>query len=90
MPVFTSIGVAIGASAAAAFAVGVGAYALGGGFDGDKSGGDSRVQAATGTGALTHAEAKNIARKKAYRAGVINTTPTGLDTPPNTSTAKLK
>ena len=101
MPVFTTIGVALGATAASAFAVGVGAtaiatavgvgaYAAGGGFDSKGGGADDRVSAATGTGKLTAAEAKTAAKKKAYRAGVITTSPTGLDSNPNTSTAKLK
>lgn len=101
-PVFTSIGLAIGASAATAFAVGagataltlgavgVGAYALAGGFDSDQPGGDSRVDSALETGKLTDAEARSSAKKKAYRAGIIHTTPTGLDSEPKTSSAKLK
>ena len=100
MPVFTTIGTVLGASAATAFsvglgatalatAVGVGAYAVGGGFD-SRSSVDDRVGAATGTGKLTAEEARTTAKKKAYRSGVINTSPTGLDSNPNTSTAKLK
>jgi len=102
-PVFTSIGLAVGAGAASAFAVGVGttaiaaavgvgAYAAGGGFGGTDNVGsvDSRVEAATGTGALTKEEATSTAKKRAYRAGIISTSPTGLDTQPSTSSAKLK
>jgi len=101
MPIFTTIGLAIGASAASALAVGVGAtalatavgigaYALGGGFDSKRASADARIEAATGTGALTADESQTIAKKKAYRAGIINTSPGGLDSEPNTSTQKLK
>ena len=102
MPVFSAIGLALGATtAASAFAVGVGAtalavgvgvgaYALGGGFDSKSASADARIEAATGTGALTADESQKIAKKKAYRAGIINTSPGGLDSEPNTSTAKLK
>jgi len=99
MALFTAIGTALGASAATAFsvgvgatalatAVGVGAYAAGGGFN--QSSGDSRIEAATGTGALTPDEARATAKKRAYRAGVINTSATGLETKSSTSQAKLK
>ena len=103
-PVFTSIGLALGAGVTSALAVGVGAtaltagaigvgaYAAGGGFGGTDNVGsvDSRVEAATGTGALTKEEATSTAKKRAYRAGIISTSPTGLDTQPSTSSVKLK
>lgn len=100
MPVFTSIGVALGAAAGttAAFATGLGATALvvGGavaagavlGGDGDSV--DSRIQAATGTGELSEAEAQTAAKKRAFRSGVLFTSPTGLDEDPRTSSAKLR
>lgn len=100
MAVFTAIGTFLGASAATAFsvgvgataiaaAVGVGAFAAAGGFDSDSSV-DERVQAATGTGQLTAEEAYKAAKKRAYRAGILHTSPTGLDNQPKTSSAKLK
>ncbi len=100
MPVFTTVGLALGATAATAFGVGVGAtalavgvgagaVALSGGFD---SGGgpsvDSRVQ--TATGEVTEAEAQTAAKKRAFRSGVLFTSPTGLDSDPRTSSAKLR
>lgn len=99
-PVFTAIGTALGAGAATAFSVGVGAtalavgagvgaYALGGGFS-SKDNVDSRVEAATGTGALTEAEAASAAKKRAYRSGILHTTPTGLDKNSDTSSVKLR
>ena len=102
MPVFTSIGLALGASAATALAVGtaatigataigVGAYAAGGGFDSKKSSAvDSRVESVVGTGELTEAEAQTAAKKRAFRSGVLFTSPTGLDSDPRTSSAKLR
>ena len=105
MPVFTSIGLAVGATAATAFAVGVGATALatgvglvaygaGGGFD---SSGDVMGQTAsrvadsrTETGALTPEEAALKAKSRAYRSGVLFTSPTGLDSVGKTSSAKLR
>ena len=100
MGLFTGIGLALGATAATAFsvgaaatvgaiAIGAGAYALGGGFD-SKSGGsvDSRVSAATGQ--LTEAEAQSAAKKRAFRSGVLFTSPTGLDADAKTSSAKLR
>ncbi len=103
MPVFTSIGTAIAGSAAiaagtSAFGVGVGASALAlgtaagavaltGGFDGDKGVLDTRVGM---TGALSAAEAQTIAKKRAFRSGVLFTSPTGLDGPGRTSSAKLR
>lgn len=105
MPVFTSLGLALGATAVTATAVGigatalavgagVGAYALAGGFDSTQGASqgpiDSRVSAATDTGALTEAEAQTAAKKRAFRSGVLFTSPTGLDTDPRTSSAKLR
>jgi hypothetical protein len=103
MPVFTSIGLGLGATAATAFGVGVGAtalavgvgagaVALSGGFDGgggDRgSSVDSRIQ--TATGEITEAEAQTAAKKRAFRSGVLFTSPTGLDQDPRTSSAKLR
>jgi len=101
MPLFTAIGTALGVGAAAAFgagigatvlatAVGIGGYALGGGFGDGSSSADARVEAATGIGKLSEAESQTIAKKKAYRSGIITTSPSGLDTEAQTSTAKLK
>lgn len=102
MPVFTTIGLAIGATAATAFGVGVGAtalavgvgagaVALSGGFgtgNNPSQSVDSRVQAATGE--ITEAEAQTAAKKRAFRSGVLFTSPTGLDSDPRTSSAKLR
>lgn len=102
MPVFTSLGTAIAGSAAiaagtSAFGVGVGASALAlgaatgavaltGGFDGDEGALDTRV----GMDILSASEAQTIAKKRAFRSGVLFTSPTGLDTPGRTSSAKLR
>jgi len=101
MPVFTSIGLALGAGAATAFGVGVGATALAvgvgaaaygaaGGFSGGQSGPsiDSRVSSATG--GLSTQEAQTAAKKRAFRSGVLFTSPTGLDNEGKTSSAKLR
>lgn len=100
MPVFTGIGLAVGFTAAAAFAGGVavaavalgGAYLAGSAMAGGGDGGsvDSRVEAATGTGKITEAEAQTAAKKRAFRSGVLYTSPTGLDTDTPTSSAKLR
>jgi len=98
MPLFTAIGTALGASAATAFSVGVGAtavaagagvaaYGAAGGFD-SKSG-DSRVQVSTDTGTLTDEEAMTDARKRAYRSGILFTSPTGTGSNPETASARL-
>jgi len=100
MPVFTSIGLGLGATAATAFGVGVGATALAvgagaaafgaaGGFDSD-AGGDTRVVPSVETGALSEEEAQTQAKKRAFRSGVLFTSPTGLDSEPKTSSAKLR
>jgi len=100
MPIFTGIGLAIGASAATAFAVGVGAtaigaavgvgaYAAGGGFDSKDGGGDSRVDVG-GTGALSSSEARSKSQKRAYRSGILFTSPGGMENAPKTSSAKLR
>jgi hypothetical protein len=82
----------VGAVVVGALAVGAAGYALAGGFDSnDGGGGDSRIQAAaSGTGQLTPAEAKTASKKRAYRKGILFTSPTGLDSKENTSSAKLK
>ena len=84
----TAFTVGVGATALAVGA-GVGAYALGAGF---KSGDtvDSRIEAATGTGILTAEEARSAATKKAYRSGVLHTSPTGLYKETPASSVKLK
>jgi len=97
MPVFTAIGVALGVSAAWATAAGIaatavvaaGAYAAGGGFSDDAPDPvDNRISAQTGQ--LTEAEAQTQAKKRAYRSGVLYTSPTGLDEAGKTSSAKLR
>jgi len=103
MPVFTSIGLALGGSAATAFGIGVGAtaigagigtaaFAAGGGFDSPSEGIDGRISSAAseGTGAITAAEASTAAKKRAFRSGVLFTSPTGLDSDPTTTGAKLR
>ena len=108
MPIFTSIGVALGASAAvvagatttAAFSVGLGAsvlaagvgaaaYAAGGGFA-SKDSSSARLAAAIGTGGLSELQAQTASKKRAFRSGVLFTSPTGLDSDPRTSSAKLR
>ena len=103
MPVFTSIGVALGAAAGstAAFATGLGvtalagagAYAAGAALSG-KAESPSIVSrltdTVTETGALSEAEAQTAAKKRAFRSGVLFTSPTGLDSDPRTSSAKLR
>lgn len=100
MPVFTSIGTALGATAATAFSVGVGATAVAAGvgyaaYSAGQSGAskgassvDSRVS--TATGALSEDEAQSAAKKRLFRSGVLFTSPTGLDSNPKTSSAKLR
>ena len=88
MPIFTGL-------AATALVIG-GAVAVksifdssdgggGGGFDGG-----ARIAAPTGTGALTESEAQTAAKKRAFRSGVLFTSPTGLGSEPRTSSAKLR
>ncbi len=100
MPIFSSIGLALGAGSAAAFGVGLGAtalgvaagvggYMLGGGFD-SKTSVDDRVAAATNTGALTTEEATSAAKKRAYRSGILFTSPQGITGEPTGVSAKLK
>jgi len=99
MPLFTGLGLALGATAATATTVGLGATALAAGVGaaafgasqlfGD-TGGDSRVSVSTNTGALTETEAQTAAKKRAFRSGVLFTSPTGLDNEPRTSSAKLR
>ena len=96
------VGTAAVAAGTSAFAVGVGAsvlalgagaaaYSTAGGFDGPSgSGVDSRVSAATGAGKISEAEAQTAAKKRAYRSGVLFTSPTGLDETGRTSSAKLR
>ena len=100
MAVFTAIGTALGAVATSAFATGLGATALGlgaayaaGSMFGDDTGGDrssidTRMTGATG--ALTSDEAQANAKKRAYRSGVLFTSPSGLGTDASTSSAKLR
>jgi len=80
----TALAVGLGAAA-----VGTGIYALAGGFDSDEGPSDSRVDV-TGTGRLTGEEATKAAKKKAFRAGIIHTSPTGLEEKGKTSSAKLR
>lgn len=97
MPIFTAIGVALGFTAAAATiggiaataAVGVGAFAAGGGFDAPS---DTRISAPTitDTGALTAQQATTAAKKRAFRTGVLFTSPTGLDSTGKVASAKLR
>lgn len=97
MPVFTAIGLAVGFGATAAFAggvaatalVGAGLFAAGGGFDSDVP--DTRISApSTDTGALTAAETQTAAKKRAFRSGVLFTSPTGLDSTGKVASAKLR
>lgn len=97
MPVFTAIGTAIGLSGVAATAAGVGiaagvgtaVYSAGQGA-GAQDGDFNLNVPDVGTGALTEAEAQTAAKKRAYRSGVLFTSPTGLDDSPDTASAKLK
>ncbi len=104
MPLFTAIGVGITAGAvtgAAATAVGLGTAALAGGAfalgrSGSKSvatpsdGGARIAGVSAATGALTEKEAQTAAKKRAFRSGVLFTSPTGLGSEPKTSSAKLR
>jgi len=105
MPVFTAIGAALGATAATATAVGIGATAVAAGVGavayqaGQGSGQDGSFDApavaqpagpSADVGALTEAEAQTAAKKRAFRSGVLFTSPTGLDSDPRTSSAKLR
>lgn len=100
MPVFTAIGTALGASAAAATAVGVGTTALAGysayklGTSQAKGIGDIDITeprvSSPGTGKLSETEAQTLAKKRAFRSGVLFTSPTGLNSVPSTSSAKLR
>jgi len=96
MPIFTAIGVALGFTAAAATiggiaataAVGIGAFAAGGGFDAPS---DTRLSApSVDTGALTAAESQTAAKRRAFRSGVLFTSPTGLDSTGKVASAKLR
>ncbi len=86
---------AIGVAALLA-AASVGTVAATGGFDEDKGGEDNIVmdtrveEALVETGALTEGEAQSTAKKRAFRSGVLFTSPTGLDSDPRTSSAKLR
>lgn len=87
MPLFTAIGATvIGATALAA-----GAAAAGGFFsslnikDRIQDGGRS-----VDTGQLSEAEAQTQAKKRAFRSGVIFTTPAGLGEEARTTGAKLR
>ena len=86
----TALSVGIGATAVAA-GVGAAAYGAAGGFDskpGESPEIDNRVSEATG--ALTEAEAQTASKKRAYRSGVLFTSPTGLNSDARTSSAKLR
>ena len=80
MPTILGVAVLLGGAVAVVASMG------GGGGDSV----DSRVQAATGTGELSEAEAQTAAKKRAFRSGVLFTSPTGLDEDPRTSSAKLR
>ena len=83
--------VAIGAVGIGA-AIGSEVFAVTGGFDSSGKAmhhPDNRV-ASTGTGKITEAEAQTAAKKRAFRSGVLYTSPTGLDTDTPTSSAKLR
>ena len=101
MTLFTAIGLALGAGASiaaatgaaaviGAAAIGTGAYALSGGFDKKGGGVDSRIAAAVGTGGLSEAEAQIASKRRAFRSGILFTSPTGLDSDPRTSSARLR
>jgi len=45
---------------------------------------------ASQTGELTGDEAQGAARKRAYRSGVLFTSPTGIGSTPQTASAKLR
>jgi len=64
---------------------------------GSIAGGGSKKPSAAGgqqvsqeTGLLTPSESSTIARSRAFRAASIFTSPTGINTPANTSQARLK
>jgi hypothetical protein len=98
MPVFTAIGATIGLAGAAATTAGLGIAAAGAaayavGSAGKGSGQDGSYQPPAGptdAGGLTEAEAQTAAKKRAFRSGVMFTSPTGLDSDPRTSSAKLR
>ena len=101
MPVFTSVGLAIGATAATAAAVGFGAtalaigvgvagFAMAGGFSSNDESVDSRIQASTDTGKISEEDAQAAAKKRLFRSGVLFTSPTGLDSDATTASAKLR
>lgn len=104
MAVFTAIGLALGASAGtAAFVTGVAATAVVGAGAvayGESKGAAaaSRVPSFSGidtriaqdVGEVTEAEAQTVAKKRAYRSGVLFTSPVGLDSDARTSSAKLR
>ncbi len=98
MPVFTSIGLALGAAATSAFAVGAiatavvgyGAYSAGKAAGIGQGGDDARIQAPAGTGEVTPAEAQTAAKKRAFRSGILFTSPGGLGEGTKTSSAKLR
>jgi hypothetical protein len=89
MPVFTS---AIAGAIALTAGIGLASYAAGGGF-GDIMGGEDKAvdtRIASATGQLTEEEAQTAAKKRAYRSGVLFTSPTGLNSSADTASAKLK
>ena len=100
MPVFTSIGVALGvAGGTAAFATGVAAAAVvGAGIHAaGVSKGAAKASQAPGidprisepAGDISEAEAQTVAKKRAFRSGILFTSPTGLDRESSVAGAKL-
>ena len=86
---FSTIATVLGVTALAAGS-GVAGYAAAGGFSSKDESVDSRVSTAVGTGELTEEEAQSTAKKRAYRSGILYTSPTGLDSDAKTSSAKLR
>ena len=97
MPVFTAIGVGLGLAGTAATVAGVGvaatagyaAYSAGAGGSDDNFN-QSVPSVSPDTGALSEAEAQTAAKKRAFRSGVLFTSPTGLDSDAATASAKLR
>jgi len=72
-------------------AAGLLGYGLAGGFSKDSRIGDLQMpQPSSDTGQLTEAQAQAQSKKRAFRSGILFTSPTGLNQSPNTASTKLR
>ena len=71
---------------------GLAGFGLAGGFSKDSRIGDLQMPqpSSAGTGQLTEAQAQAQSKKRAFRSGILFTSPTGLSQSPNTASTKLR